>query len=635
MPETSIIIRAYNEEQYLPGLLDGIGAQTYRDFETIVVDSGSSDRTREIAQRRADLLLQIAPEDFTFGYSLNVGIRESKGRIIAIVSAHTAPVGEHWLERLIEPLRDPKNAMVYGRQRGHTLSKFGELLDLERVFGAEPKVLEPPNYFANNANSAVRRDLWELHPFDETLPGLEDAEWAKYWMEKAHQVIYEPEATIHHIHRESWPQVRNRYFREALAASSIGARRRRDLPAEVLRETRYLAGDLVAAGRQHILRDTVGEVVRFRFEKLAGTTRGLWNGNGMSSPLKRNSLYYDKQTYKAVVVRGPGQASIEDVVLRPLAPTELLVRVSYQAVGSADLGVYHGSTRFMRTRSVHYPIVPGNEFSGTVATVGAKITDFREGDRVVVQSIQACGRCAYCAKGEDAHCEKRQEVGVTDRDGGYAEYAVAPGRFVHRIPDKLSLLEATLCQPIATVLKGLRRLEGLVKSDDDSHQYAVIGAGHLGHLAAHVLALSGNHVTVFDQSAKRLDSFAGTSVRTGTQFADLKEFGVIVETTGNAETLQFTLHLSAANSVILLLEPSYEENSLDLHYVVGQDRAIIGSTGGDFEDYERALRELQDLDVKPLLEEVLPMGDYERAWKMAENSDHLRVSLRVNPPEAA
>ena len=69
MPETSIIIRAFNEEKHLPSLLRALSEQRYRDFEVVVVDSGSFDRTREIAQQYADRLVRIRSDDFTFGYS--------------------------------------------------------------------------------------------------------------------------------------------------------------------------------------------------------------------------------------------------------------------------------------------------------------------------------------------------------------------------------------------------------------------------------------------------------------------------------------------------------------------------------------------------------------------------------------
>jgi glycosyltransferase involved in cell wall biosynthesis len=96
-PEISVVIRTFNEEKFLPALLDALSGQAVQNFETIVVDSGSIDGTRDIAAQKADRLLRIQSHDFTFGHSLNVGIRSAKGRHIAIVSAHTLPVDDQWL----------------------------------------------------------------------------------------------------------------------------------------------------------------------------------------------------------------------------------------------------------------------------------------------------------------------------------------------------------------------------------------------------------------------------------------------------------------------------------------------------------------------------------------------------------
>jgi glycosyltransferase involved in cell wall biosynthesis len=226
-PEVSIIIRTYNEEKYLPALLESLKQQTFRDYETIVVDSGSLDQTRDIADREADKLLRIQSRDFTFGYSLNIGIRGANGRYIVCVSAHTLPVNKKWLSKLVAPLHDQRTAMVYGRQLGSESSKFSETQDMRRAFGAKRKILQPPYFFANNANSAIRKDLWSEHPFDEGLLGLEDIEWAKYWMERKYLVVYEPEASLYHIHEENWRQLRHRYYREAVAARWIGIKNRR------------------------------------------------------------------------------------------------------------------------------------------------------------------------------------------------------------------------------------------------------------------------------------------------------------------------------------------------------------------------------------------------------------------------
>ena len=205
-PETSIVIRAFNEERWLPELLAAIERQTYRDFEVLLVDSGSLDRTREIAAAHGARIIRLRSEDFTFGHSLNLGIQEARGTFVVIVSAHAIPTDERWLERLITPLRQPEHAMVFGGQRGHAVSKFSESRDFERVFPSKSLVMDDDHVFVNNANSAIRRDLWDQHRFDEGLPGLEDAEWAKYWIPLGKKVLYEPAACINHVHTESWAQ---------------------------------------------------------------------------------------------------------------------------------------------------------------------------------------------------------------------------------------------------------------------------------------------------------------------------------------------------------------------------------------------------------------------------------------------
>ena len=145
-PETSVIIRTFNEEKYLPGLLKGLGEQTYQNFEVVVIDSGSLDRTREIAST-ADKLLRIDSQDFTFGYSLNVGIEAASGEYAVIVSAHMLPATPDWLELLIRPMQDRDVAMVYGRQLGWSTSKHSETLDLGRTFGTRKIVQTTPRLF--------------------------------------------------------------------------------------------------------------------------------------------------------------------------------------------------------------------------------------------------------------------------------------------------------------------------------------------------------------------------------------------------------------------------------------------------------------------------------------------------------
>ncbi len=146
-PETSMVIRTLNKEKFLPDLLAAIKQQDYRDHEIIVVDSGSMGRTLEIATQKADKLLAIESRDFTFGHSLNVGIQQTSGKYIVIVSAHTLPFNDYWLGNLIKPLHDDTTAMAYGRQLGGRSSNFSEAQDIRRTFGKQRRVLRPPRGF--------------------------------------------------------------------------------------------------------------------------------------------------------------------------------------------------------------------------------------------------------------------------------------------------------------------------------------------------------------------------------------------------------------------------------------------------------------------------------------------------------
>jgi len=276
VPEVSVVVRAKNEARHLPALLDGIAAQSVRGAEVVLVDSGSTDGTVAIARARGARVETIPSAEFTFGRSLNLGVRAASAPIIVVASAHVRPAHERWLENLLRPLRaDAETAMVYGRQVGWEGSKFGESLDFDRFFGPGARVVDD-HFFANNANSALRKELWGLHPFDEQLPGLEDIEWARWWRARGKRVAYAHDAPIHHIHDETWEQVRRRYFREGIAAKRIGWLTRRDLPVELWGEMKWLAGDLVEASRRGLLPSKLGEILRFRFNKVAGTIEGVW-----------------------------------------------------------------------------------------------------------------------------------------------------------------------------------------------------------------------------------------------------------------------------------------------------------------------------------------------------------------------
>jgi len=636
-PETSVIIRTFNEEKFLPDLLAAIERQAYRDHETIVVDSGSMDRTREIAAQKADKLLAIESRDFTFGHSLNAGIQQTSGKYIVIASAHTLPLNEHWLESLIAPLRDDNTAMVYGRQLGGRSSKFSEIQDMRRTFGPQRRVLRPPRFFANNANSAVCKNLWRQHPFDEGLLGLEDIEWAKYWMERGYQVVYEPRAALYHIHEENGRQIRKRYYREAIAARWIGIQKTRHAIINPVLEAvrlifdwgRYLYPGEDRGTIPMRFRDMARETIRFRANKSIGTIKGLLDGGVMENPNLKKKMLFDR-TCKAVVIHGAHQAAIEEIEIPEVKPGDTLIRVAYEAVCATDIEIYEGTLGYYQNGIAKYPIIPGHEFSGRVVSVGSNVNHLEVGDLVVVECIQSCGNCEMCRRENAIACRQRTELGVMGRNGGYAEYVVVPGRYAHRLPPDFELIKACLCEPLAVALKGLKRLRRTWRDRKMQRQVAVVGAGSLGHLCARVLEHWGHRVTVFDQNRERLGYFNGSDISVSDNLSGLGDFESLVEVTGNPDALDSILHRSPAGARILLLGLPYARRQFTFENIVAYDKMLVGSVGSAAKHFDLAIELLPQINTDVFMEKVLPLSGFKEAWEIARNGEYLKIILKIN-----
>ena len=206
----TILIRTKNEEKYIEETLRRIFSQRCKDFEVIVVDSGSKDRTLEIVNKFAIRLLKIPPEKFSYGYALNFGIKNAIGEVIINLSAHAIPANDKWLENLIKPLRDWEVAGVYGRQLPNLNCNPIEKRDLLETYGDERKIQTQEITFSNS-NSAIRKEIWEKFPFDERMSFAEDIYWSKEVLGNGYKIAYEPQAMVYHSHQHSLKTI---YLRE-------------------------------------------------------------------------------------------------------------------------------------------------------------------------------------------------------------------------------------------------------------------------------------------------------------------------------------------------------------------------------------------------------------------------------------
>jgi glycosyltransferase involved in cell wall biosynthesis len=306
----SLVIRAHNEEAHIGRLLTGVLHQTVRPDEIIVVDSGSTDATLAIASAFDVDIVQIRPDDFSFGRALNRGIERATGDVVVFASAHVYPVLDTWIELLVAPFTDNAVALSYGRQQVPDGGRFSEQQLLTRWFPTR-SVARQRDPFCNNANAAIRRSVWDSLPYDEELTGLEDMDWASRALAKGHLLSYVAEATVVHVHDEGFDQIVNRYRREAIAHKQIYNEQRMPLATALWLGANNIIGDLRDAKRQGALAHNLADIPRFRVAQFYGTYRGF-RQQGPVPDLLRRRFYYPPEDEHAIPSEHPTKGRVID-----------------------------------------------------------------------------------------------------------------------------------------------------------------------------------------------------------------------------------------------------------------------------------------------------------------------------------
>jgi glycosyltransferase involved in cell wall biosynthesis len=158
-PVISVVVRTLNEEAGLPVLLDGLRVQRESRFEVVVVDSGSTDRTRQIALGRRDVPVRLVDlSRFTYGRALNAGIEAARGRFVAFLSAHVEILSDDWLGEMLRACSRPGVAAAFSRQVPWLYSPWYERFFVWWMYGRHMRVPALPPFSFTNAATMIRRE---------------------------------------------------------------------------------------------------------------------------------------------------------------------------------------------------------------------------------------------------------------------------------------------------------------------------------------------------------------------------------------------------------------------------------------------------------------------------------------------
>ena len=217
-PKVSVVIPTLNAGPSFGDLLERLlDQETPFGYEVLVIDSGSTDGTAELAWRHGVAVHEIARGEFGHGATRNLGVSLSRGEYVAFIVQDAMPLDGRWLASMVEDLdADDLVAGVYGRQvpRPESSPLARALVNGWPTASLERRVqhVEGPAIYRrftpserrslatfDNVSSCVRRSVWESIPFERAGFG-EDVRWARSVLEAGYKLVYEPRSTVLHSH---------------------------------------------------------------------------------------------------------------------------------------------------------------------------------------------------------------------------------------------------------------------------------------------------------------------------------------------------------------------------------------------------------------------------------------------------
>jgi rhamnosyltransferase len=220
-PLVSVIMRSFNEGWALKDTLPAVQSQEYKNWELIVVDSGSTDGSVDLIKKASPAhFIQIKSEEYNPSRVMNHGMQHARSEFGIFLNADATPQGANWLRPLVEALQDPQTAAVFGRQIPRP--------DCQAVFASDYDLCFGPNrqsakwdHFFSMVSSGIRKDIWSKRGFLEKMQYSEDDEYTRWCRAQGYRIVYCEDTVVMHSHNYTLPQAYKRSFGEAKALAAV------------------------------------------------------------------------------------------------------------------------------------------------------------------------------------------------------------------------------------------------------------------------------------------------------------------------------------------------------------------------------------------------------------------------------
>lgn len=328
---------------------------------------------------------------------------------------------------------------------------------------------------------------------------------------------------------------------------------------------------------------------------------------------------------KVAKLTAPYQLEMQEAPIPEPGPDEVVLKNMYLGVCTSDLQIYHGKHAYAAM-----PVTMGHEEAGIVYQVGENVTDWKPGDRVILQPQLFCGKCYPCKTGHFNVCEQLKVIGV-HVDGCACEYTAVPAWNLHRLPDNVSFRDASLIEPIAVGFGVVRRINEV--TDITGKRVCVVGAGTIGNLVAQACkAMGSGPVMITDILQEKLelalqcgiDYAENTRQQTLAQAIE-KCFGsdkadIIVDSAANPFVFQSIMEAARKASIVVLSGNYKEPVQLDVTQIQRREITVLGHMMYIRQEFEDGLRHLSlgNIHTEGLITQEWTLDQYAEAFRFID-----------------
>ncbi len=333
----------------------------------------------------------------------------------------------------------------------------------------------------------------------------------------------------------------------------------------------------------------------------------------------------------------PQAVELREMPVPEIDADEVLLRVGGASVCGSDIHQYHNKQSW----PVRVPVILGHEFCGTVARVGGRVLEFKEGDRVVSETAASiCGKCIYCRTGEYNLCPERKGFGY-GIDGAMAEFVRVSARCLHHIPDSLPFERAALTEPCCVGYNAVA-VKSHIRPGDT---VVVLGPGPIGLLCAEMARLAGAGnliVSGMSRDASRLESARtlGATHAINGEETDLVDFirglsdglgaDLVVDATGASAALEQALKIVRPGGQITKVGWGPQPLNFSLDPLVQKAVTLQGSFSHTFRNWEKVVGMLaaNQINLDPIISRVAELGDWRECFDGMHSGEYVKAVLQ-------